>query len=142
MNSRLKSLAIVGMVIVASIAIMGAALAADPTPAQAPQTSPGQDLFLKNLAARLNITVEQLRYAMSVARIDTINQLASDGKITPEQGDALLSGQGSCAAGTGGMMCMRGMGMIGGRGMMGGMMQGGMQGMMNGKCMMGGMMAQ
>jgi len=95
MRKWTKVLAIVlGVVVLASVALAGSvALAADPQP-----TSPGTtatttapwDVFLSKLAAKLNVTVDQLKSAMTQARTDTVNQLAAEGRISAAQKDWML----------------------------------------------------
>jgi|GEM_PF-5535448 len=89
MHKWSKVLAIVlGLAVLTSIVGTGAVFAADPQPTP---TTPLHDVFLSKLAAKLNVSVDQLTSAMTGARTDAINQLAADGKITAEQKDWMLS---------------------------------------------------
>jgi hypothetical protein len=90
-----KILAIIlGVVILASIAGTSiVAFAADPQPTTTPAatgTAP-QDLFLSKLAAKLGVTVDKLKSAMTQAHTDMINQLAAEGKISADQKDWMLN---------------------------------------------------
>lgn len=94
MRKWTKVLAVIlGVVILSSVAVAGSvAFAADPqptSPATTSTTSPW-DVFLSKLAARLNVTVDQLKSAMTQARTDTVNQLAAEGRITASQKDWML----------------------------------------------------
>ena len=113
MRKWTKVLAIIlGVVILASIAVAGSvALAADPpstTPPVTTNTTSPWDVFLSKLAAKLNVSVDQLKPAMTQARTDTVNQLAAEGKITAAQKDWMLNrmqqgpfGQGGFGPGSG-----------------------------------------
>ena len=113
MRKWTKVLAIIlGVVILASIAVAGSvALAADPPSTNPPvttNTTSPWDVFLSKLAAKLNVTVDQLKPAMTQARTDTVNQLAAEGKITASQKDWMLNrmqqgpfGQGGFGPGSG-----------------------------------------
>jgi len=86
---------ILGVAILTSIAGAGVvAFAADPQPTSTvtttPTTSP-QDVFLGKLAAKLGITVDKLKSAMTQAHTDMINQLAAEGKISAAQKDWMLN---------------------------------------------------
>ena len=89
MRKWTKVLAIVlGVVILGSIAGTSiVAFAADPQPT--PTTAP-QDIFLSKLAAKLNVTVDKLKSAITQAQTDTINQLAAEGQISAAQKDWML----------------------------------------------------
>jgi hypothetical protein len=94
MRKWTKMLAVIlGVVILASIAVGGVAVfAADPQPTSTP-TATGtsyQDTFLSKLAAKLNVTVDQLKAAFTEARTDTINQAAADGQISDAQKEWML----------------------------------------------------
>ena len=113
MRKWTKVLAIIlGVVILASIAVAGSvALAADPpstTPSVSTNTTSPGDVFLSKLAAKLNVSVDQLKAAMTQARTDTLNQLFANGTITAAQKDWMLNrmqqspfGQGGFGPGSG-----------------------------------------
>lgn len=94
MRKWTKVLAIVlGVVVLASVAIgTSAVLAADPqtTPPATTATAPW-DVFLSKLAAKLNVTVDQLKTAFTQARTDTLNEQVANGTITAEQRDWIES---------------------------------------------------
>jgi hypothetical protein len=94
MRKWTKILAIImGVVIMASLAVGSVAVfAADPQPTTTPAATgtATHDLFLSKLAAKLNVTVDQLEAAFTKARTDTINQLAADGQISDAQKEWML----------------------------------------------------
>jgi hypothetical protein len=49
-----------------------------------------QEAYLNALAARLGISVDQLQAAMKQARIDTIEQAVTEGRLTREQADRMI----------------------------------------------------
>jgi hypothetical protein len=70
-----------GVVVLTSALGVGAVFAADP-----PTTTPTpQATFLDKLAARLGITVDALKTAVTGARNDVLDDAVAAGRITPEQ---------------------------------------------------------
>lgn len=49
-----------------------------------------QEAYHNALAARLGISVDQLREAMKQAQIDTVNQAVTEGRLTREQADRMI----------------------------------------------------
>lgn len=60
-------------------------LAADPKPSTNPTPNTITDPLLTKVAARLKITVDQLKTAITDARSDVLNDLVAQGKITEQQ---------------------------------------------------------
>jgi len=96
MRKWTKVLAIIlGVVVLGSVALVGSvALAADPQPtppATTTNTTAPWDIFYSKLAAKLGVTVDKLKSAMTQAQTDTVNQLVANGTITAAQRDWILS---------------------------------------------------
>ncbi|MDO8672593.1 MAG: hypothetical protein Q7O66_14355 [Dehalococcoidia bacterium] len=86
MKNRLLIVAGAGLaVILISGALIGVALAADPTPNSTP--GPGQ-VFITKLAKILGIQEQQLTDAVKMAQTAMIDESVQAGKLTPEQGNA------------------------------------------------------
>ncbi|MEW6142241.1 MAG: hypothetical protein AB1597_03685 [Chloroflexota bacterium] len=62
----------------------GLVLAADPQPANPPAPTGTPD-FLTKLAARLNVSIDQLKTAITDARNDVLNDAVAQGRITEQQ---------------------------------------------------------
>jgi hypothetical protein len=118
MNQRLNFLlGIMAALIVASIALTSVALAADPASEPTTPATCMRNLVMSKTAEYMDAKGYEYKDAFAAARADVIDQLFKEGKITKEQMDKMLSGQGGCNGMMGGRGMMGGGGMMGGRGM-------------------------
>ena len=83
MGKWVRILGIVAAVaVLASVVGVGLTMAADPQPGN---PAPLHDVFLGKLAARLNVSLDQLKAAITGARSDTLQEAVSQGRITEQQ---------------------------------------------------------
>lgn len=84
-----------------ALAATGVASAQEPTPTPAATTGQHQSLgqrFLEKLAGNLGVSFDQLKQAMKTTELQIVDEMAADGKLTPDQAqklkDKINSGQG------------------------------------------------
>ena len=88
--TKILVIAIAGALLISAVS-SGMALAAEP-PKNPPTSSTSPD-YLTKLAARLKVSVEQLKTAMTQAHTDVLNDLVAQGRITEQQKQTMLERQ-------------------------------------------------